>query len=688
MPILPVSNLTSIILDYDPDADIALIEHAYAFGLKAHEKQIRASGEPYFSHPVLVAEILTALKLDVASIATALLHDTVEDTEVTLEDIHQEFGEEVASLVDGVTKLSRIEFRSAKNKQAENFRKLFLAMSEDIRVLLVKLADRLHNMHTIEHISKEEKRRRIAHETLEIYAPLAERIGMRRMKDELQDMSFAVLQPKARESILQRLDYLRGEAEGTKMVSHIISEIERELHEGGLSDAVVTGREKSPHSIMLKMERKQVGFEQMADIMAFRIMVADVTECYHALGVVHAAFMTVPGKFKDYISTPKENGYQSLHTTVIGPENQRVEIQIRTPMMHEIAERGVAAHWSYKQGEPTTEGKQFGWIQNLLAILEDSEAAEDFLEHTKLEMYHDQVFCFTPRGDLQVLPRGATPVDFAYAIHSDIGNSCVGAKVNGHIVPLRYRLVNGDHVEVLRSKGQHPSPEWGQFVVTGKAKSEVRRYMRTQQRDEYTQLGKAMLERAFRQEEQEISEKILTPVLEPLKRKEIEDIYASIGEGTLSTRQVLDILFPAKKRLERLKRTLSFARLRRSKPRKSGDQAIPVKGLIPGLAVHFAKCCHPIPGDNIVGIVTTGKGVTIHTLDCETLENFSDTPERWLEVSWASDEEESGFYTGRLRVLLSHESGALATMANAIASDAGNITNLNIVSRSLISLKF
>ncbi|MGH7114986.1 MAG: RelA/SpoT family protein, partial [Stellaceae bacterium] len=490
-------ELVELVRSYDPNADEDALNRAYVYSMKAHGAQLRASGDPYFSHPVEVAGILAQMKLDSASIVTGLLHDTVEDTVATLDDIERVFGPEIGRLVDGVTKLSRIELQSDQTKQAENFRKLVLAMSADIRVLLVKLADRLHNMQTLHFISSEEKRRRIARETMEIYAPLAERLGMHRMKDQLEDLAFAELYADVRSGILSRLDFLRDK--GAVVVPRILAELERKLAEGGLK-AAVSGREKSPYSIWRKMQRKNVAFEQLSDIMAFRVLVGDIGECYHALGLIHSAYHVVPGRFKDYISTPKPNNYRSLHTGIIGPEQQRIEAQIRTREMHEVAELGVAAHWSYKQDAGKTEGRQYQWLRELLDILDHASGPEEFLEHTKLEMFQDQVFAFTPKGDLIALPRGATAVDFAYAVHSEIGDRCVGAKINGRLTPLRTELANGDQVEVITSKAQTPSPTWERFVVTGKARARIRRFVRTQQRTQYLDLGKAIVQKAFRQE--------------------------------------------------------------------------------------------------------------------------------------------------------------------------------------------
>ncbi|MBX6368781.1 MAG: bifunctional (p)ppGpp synthetase/guanosine-3',5'-bis(diphosphate) 3'-pyrophosphohydrolase, partial [Rhodospirillales bacterium] len=654
---------------YDPHADEDALNRAYVFSMKAHGSQKRASGDPYFSHPVEVAGILSQMRLDAASIVTGLLHDTVEDTVATLEDIERLFGPDIARLVDGVTKLSRIELQSDQTKQAENFRKLLLAMSEDIRVLLVKLADRLHNMRTLRFIKDPEKRRRIARETMDIYAPLAERIGMHQMKDELEDLAFAELYPEARESIIARLAFLKEK--GSALVEQIEAELRETLTKGGVA-AQVSGREKTPYSIWRKMQRKNVAFEQLSDIMAFRVVVDDLPSCYNALGVIHSAYPVVPGRFKDYISTPKPNGYQSLHTGVIGPERQRIEVQIRTRDMHDVAELGVAAHWSYKQGTPNTEGRQYRWLRELLDILEHASGPEEFLEHTKLEMFQDQVFCFTPKGDLIALPRGATPVDFAYAVHSEVGDTCVGAKVNGRLVPLRTQLANGDQVEIVTSKTQTPSPTWERFVVTGKARARIRRFIRLQQRQQYLDLGRSILQKAFRQEGHELQETRLEEALKKFGVPTLEDLYAKVGEGHVTGREVVHAIFPPKQEGKPAK----VVPLSRARKKASAENAVPIRGLIPGMAVHFAGCCHPLPGDRIVGIVTTGKGVTIHTIDCETLESFADAPERWLDVAWnAGRDGEKSVHVGRIDVTLGNEPGSLGSLTTIIGKNGGNITN-------------
>ncbi|MDY4841824.1 MAG: bifunctional (p)ppGpp synthetase/guanosine-3',5'-bis(diphosphate) 3'-pyrophosphohydrolase [Alphaproteobacteria bacterium] len=672
-------ELVDLVKSYDPDADEDALNKAYVFAMKKHGAQLRASGDPYYSHPVEVAGILTKFKLDSASIIAGLLHDTVEDTDTTVEEIRDNFGAQVAQLVDGLTKLAMIEQKSANNKQAENFRKLLLAMSEDVRVLLIKLADRLHNMRTLHFLKKPEKRARIAKETLDIYAPLAERIGMQEVKTELEEIAFAELHKEAHDSIVARLNFLREQ--GNNLVPKIISRLEKDMKDNGI-DADITGREKSPYSIWRKMQQKNASFEQLSDIMAFRICVDDIGACYQALGVVHSKYHMVPRRFKDYISTPKPNGYQSIHTGVIGPENTRIEIQIRTREMHEIAEKGIAAHWAYKQGQKAV-GKNFRWIRELLEILEQASNPEEFLENTKLEMYNDQVFCFTPKGDLIGLPINSTPVDFAYAVHSTVGDTCVGAKINGEIRPLRTILQNGDQVEVLTSKAQHPSTEWERFVVTGKAKAAIRRYVRAFKRDQFITLGQQLLERTFKGENLEFSEKGLVNILPNFEAESIDDIYAKVGEGLVTAWDVMKAVYPGYKqsKLGRVVKSLKVPVFKKSAKEKKSEP-LKIKGLIPGMAVHFAGCCHPLPGDRIVGIVTTGKGVAIHTIDCKLLEKYADEPERWLDISWG-DAATDAPHVGRLKVMLNNEPGALAELSNLVARNNGNIANLNIVYRTI-----
>ncbi len=683
----PVAALVDRVRAYDPKAETGLIEQAYALAADAHRDQKRDNGDPYIGHPLAVAEILASYRLDVASVATALLHDTVEDTGVTQRDLERQFGRTIAMLVDGVTKLTRLELNSDRTKQAENFRKLVLAMSRDIRVLLVKLADRLHNMRTLHFVPQQARRQRIARETMDIYAPLAERIGMESLKNELQTLSFAELEPEAFDTIRARLNFLRGQ--GADVIDEVCRDLMRVCVDSGVEVLEVTGREKSAFSIWEKMQRRNVQFEQLSDIMAFRIVVPTREGCYAALGAVHAAYPVIAGRFKDYISTPKSNGYQSLHTgvTLREPRNQKIELQIRTRDMHDIAENGVAAHWTYKQpdGSPA-EAQRFRWVQDLLEILENS-SPEDFLTNTKLELYQDQVFCFTPKGELIKLPRGATPVDFAYAVHSQVGDTTVGAKVNGRLMPLRHELQNGDQVEIMTSRGGTPSPQWERFVVTGKARARIRRYVQQQQRQQHLDAGRAALAKAFRQEGVDGSEKILDGALKALKQPTVPDLYVSVGNGTIGPRDVVVAAYPELRQSPRGPRMLPPMPSRLgSRPAGKPANDLPISGLVPGMEIHYAGCCHPLPGDRIVGIIATGKGVTIHTKDCPTLASFSATPERFIDVDWepnafATSLKKGEGYTGRLSVIIANTPSALATITNAIAKQDGSIANLRVANR-------
>ncbi len=677
-------ELVEKVKGYDRSANEEALDRAYVFSMKAHGAQVRASGDPYFSHPLEVAGILTDLKLDWASIVTALLHDTVEDTVATLDEIEGLFGPDIARLVDGVTKLSQLELQSQDTRQAENFRKLMLATSDDIRVLLVKLADRLHNMRTLSYIGSADKRRRIARETMDIYAPLAERIGMQGMKDELEELAFAELNPDASASISARLEFLRRESED--VVPKIVSELERTLAENGLM-AFVSGREKRAYSIWRKMQRKNIEFEQLSDIIAFRIVVENPEDCYRALGIMHTHYPMIPEQFDDYISTPKLNGYRSLHTAVIGPEQHRIEVQIRTIEMHDLAEYGVAAHWRYKQSDEHAGGRQYRWLRELLDILEQTSGPEEFLEHTKLEMFQDQVFCFTPMGELIALPRGATSVDFAYAVHSEVGDRCVGAKINGRVVPLRTQLKNGDQIEIVTAEDGTPSPTWESIVVTGKARARIRRFVRGSQRTEFARLGQAILEKAYRESGYKPSDAVVKRALGKFDAATIEDLQVAVGKGEFTGAQVLATIAPRKGRRTKKPgddddtgKVVPF----RARKKKADDETLPVpiRGLIPGMAVHYSNCCHPLPGDRIVGIVTAGKGVSIHTIDCETLDSFQETPERWLDVAWDLGPGAPESHVGRITLVVSNERGTLGSLTTVIATHLGNINNLKITNRT------
>lgn len=683
---LQFEELVEQLKSHDPYTDEELVRSAYDFCLKSHGSQLRASGDPYYTHPLSVAQILTDMRLDHYSVITGFLHDTVEDTLASLTDIERLFGSEIAKLVDGVTKLSQLELQSEHTKQAENFRKLVLAMSTDIRVLLVKLADRLHNMRTLQHITSDEKRRRIARETSEIYAPLAERMGMQQLKDELEDIAFGILNPEAKESVQSRLRFLYENADYT--VEAVIDEIKECLEASGLTDVQIIGRQKTPFSIWRKIQQKHVAFEQLSDIMAFRIIVDDIPHVYQALGAVHNKYLVLPNRFKDYISTPKPNGYQSLHTSLIGPFNSRIEVQIRTKLMHQIAEYGIASHWQYKQGA-SHDGRQYAWLRGLLEILDQTSDPEEFLEHTKLEMFQDKVFCFSPKGDLIQLPRGATPIDFAYEVHSAIGDHTTAVKINGRLMPLRTVLNNGDQVEIITSKTQNPSPTWERYVVTGKARSRIRKFVRQQKRQQFLELGKSILHKSFRQAHIEYNEKYLEDVAKHYNYANLDDLFTAVGEGLHAGSDVVQVfsslvkIHPEIVHSEPVELGTELTEL---KPlvrlNKKEDESVSIQGLISGMAVRFAGCCHPLPGDRIAGIVKTGKGVTIHTLDCDIVKSFKDL-DRVLDLSWKHAADPEHRYLGRIKVTFINKPGSLASLSMAISKQKGNIVNLKILSRTI-----
>jgi GTP pyrophosphokinase len=651
---------------YNPNADEALLNRAYVFGAKAHATQTRASGEPYFGHPLEVAAILTDLKLDDATIVTALLHDTIEDTEVTREEIAALFGEDIAQLVDGVTKLTRLELTSKESAQAENFRKLILATAKDVRVLLVKLADRLHNMRTIAHL-RDDKRQRIARETMDIFAPLAGRMGMQKMREELEDLCFDVLNPEARTSILRRFIKLRRET--GDLIPEITVAIEELLYEAKVP-ARVSGREKRPYSVWRKMEEKRVGFSQLSDIYAFRVVTDAEEDCYRAMGAIHRRWRVVPGRIKDYISGPKSNGYRSIHTTVSGPNAMRVEIQIRTREMDEVAESGVAAHWAYKEGRPGANRfavDPFSWLRDIADRINKGESPQEFIEHVKLDMFHDQVFCFTPKGDVIPLPRGATPIDFAYAIHSRVGDSCVGAKIDGRRAPLWTRLRNGQQVEIIRADAQRPSPVWMDMAVTGRARSAIKRALREDAREENIRLGREIARQAFERRGKELTEKALEAAARKLGRDRIEDLLEAIGAGEVTGRRTVETVYPPQGG-------------EAPEPRVEPD-APTVRGVRKGVATRFGACCRPIPGDRIVGI-QDGAGVVVHAIDCPTLEGHEDELDRWLDLRWDEDAASFATHVARISLTLSNEPGALARICGLIAEQRANIDNLTTAERT------
>ena len=696
-------ELVERILSYQPSANEALLNRAYVYAMKAHGNQKRASGAPYFSHPLEVAAILADMRLDDATIATALLHDTIEDTEATRSEIDALFGAEIGTLVDGLTKIKKLDLVTKKAEQAENFRKLLLAISSDIRVLLVKLADRLHNMRTLEHM-KPAKRKTIAEETMDIYAPLAGRMGMQWLREELEDLSFRWLNPEAYATVSERLRVLRQDNQG--LIDEIQGALTSKLKAARVK-AIVAGREKKPYAIWSKMERKQISLEQLSDIYAFRIVVPKVPDCYRALAVVHTSWHTVPGRFKDYISNPKQNDYQSIHTTIVGPKHQRVELQIRTEEMHSIAEYGVAAHALYKEGGsgkrvPAQDSSAYRWLTHLVGILLEGDNPEEFLEHTKLELFHDQVFCFTPKGRLIALPRGANCIDFAYAVHTQVGNTAVGAKINGRPMPLATPLRNGDEVEIVCSDAQSPPVAWERLAITGKARSAIRRASRDAVRLQYDKLGREILDRAFRRHGQAFSEEAIAKALPRLSQKTAEDVVTAVGRGELASGDVFRAAFPEEiagpmpKRRRQVKRAdegwFGLGKVMGLKFRwpgsggkgraegREGPEGIPIRGLKGGLPVKFAEG-GAIPGDRIVGILSPGQGITIYPIHAAALKAFDDEPERWIDVTWDIDEDDPQRFPAKIAVTAMNEPGSLAQIATVIGEVDGNIQNIRMTNQ-------
>jgi len=689
-------ELIDRVKQYNPAANEDLLNRAYVYAMRAHGEQKRASGDPYFSHPLQVAAILTDLKLDDATIAAALLHDTIEDTDATRAEIDRLFGHEIGHLVEGLTKLKKLDLVSKEAKQAENLRKLLLAIADDVRVLLIKLADRLHNMRTLEY-RPPEARRVTAEETLDIYAPLAGRMGMQEMREELEDLAFRDLNPDAYKVITERLETLAARSKG--WISEIEQQLARKLADSGIT-AEVSGRRKRAYSIWRKMERKAIGFEQLSDIFGFRVVVGNLAECYQALGIVHTTWPVVPGRFKDYISTPKQNDYRSLHSTVIGPGKQRVELQIRTREMQQIAEYGIAAHALYKDdaGSPTEmlsrESNAYAWLRRTIELLAEGSNPEEFLEHTKLELFHDQVFCFTPKGKLIALPRGATPIDFAYAVHTDVGNMAVGAKINGKIGPLSSALQNGDEVQILTSKAQTAPPAaWESIVGTGKARAAIRRATRAAIRDQYSGLGRRILERLCQRAKIGYSDEQLEGALPRLARASIDDVMSAVGRGEMKAADVVRAMYPDYKD-ERVTAAapqadsgwfgLNRAKAVKFKVPEKGESgtAIPIRGINSDLPVRFAPNGGAVPGDRIVGIMTPGEGITIYPIQSPALKEFEDQPERWLDVRWDVDEKQPQRFPAQLAVQSVNEPGSLAQIAQVIAEHDGNIDNIRMSRQS------
>ena len=673
---LRFNDVLERLTSYNPQADIELLKKAYVFSAKVHSGHLRLSGEPYLIHPLEVAGILTQLKLDVASVATGFLHDAVEDTLTTLKEVRENFGEEITQLVDGLTKISQISLRSTEEGQAENYRKMILAMVKDIRVILIKLADRLHNMRTLEYQSPE-KQMEIAHETLDIYAPLAHRLGIDWMKSELEDLAFKYLHPDLYEDIQRKI--AKKEKERTRYIDEVNRILMKKFYENHI-DGEVTGRIKQIYSLYLKMTDQNINFDQVYDITAFRVIVNTVKECYDVLGIIHSLWKPIPGKFKDYIGLPKENMYQSLHTSVIGPYGERIEIQIRTNEMHKIADEGIAAHWKYKEGRIIEEAddKRFTWLRQLLEWQRDLKDSAEFLETVKVDLFPNEVYVFTPKGAVKQFPRGSTPVDFAYAIHSDVGNHCVGAKVNRRIVSLKYEFRSGDTVEIMTSPNQKPSKDWLKFAKTSRAKTKIRQHFKTEEWEKSITLGKDLLEKELRkydlQQAKLIKSGELAKVASEFSFKDVDDLIAAVGYGKVTANQIIGKILPPE-RLEqhgeeeegRLKRLIQKV------TRGGSKDALLIKG-VDNIVVRYAGCCNPLPGDKVVGFITRGRGVTIHTSDCKNI--MDDDPNRRVDVEWDSAKEY--IYPVRIRIYSEDKKGMLADISNSITSNEANITNARV----------
>jgi GTP pyrophosphokinase len=656
-------DLIALVRTYNPRTNEPMVRDAWAFGHAMHEGQFRQSGEPYFTHPVAVAKILAEQQMDDATIVTALLHDTIEDTKASFSEVERRFGRDIAELVDGVTKLTNLQLNSKETRQAENFRKLFMATSRDLRVTLVKLADRLHNMRTIKSM-RPEKQAQKARETMDIYAPLAGRMGMQWMREELEDMAFRVLNPEARNSIIRR--FITLQRESGDVIQKITADMRSELEKEGI-EAEVFGRAKKPYSIWRKMQEKDQGFSRLSDIYGFRIITRNESDCYRVLGAIHQRWRAVPGRFKDYISQPKSNGYRSIHTTVSGRDGKRVEVQIRTREMHEVAETGVAAHWSYRDGERVV--NRFAvdpvrWIAQVTERFDEDHDHEEFLEAVKLEMYQDQVFCFTPKGDVIKLPRGATPIDFAYAIHTRIGSACVGAKVDGLRVPLWTRLKNGQSIEIITAEGQTPQATWIDIAVTGRAKTAIRRSLREEDRERFIKLGAELARVAFENVGKKATDKALRTAAKALAIEDTDELLARLGSAEITAREVVRAIYP------------DLAQ--RAGDEVSEDRA--VVGLVEDQSFRRAPCCQPVPGERIVGITFRGQGVVVHAIDCPALADFEEQPERWVDLRW-QDGTHKPVNTVTLDLTISNDAGVLGRICTLIGEQSANISDLTFTDR-------
>jgi len=672
-----LDDIVEKVLQYNSSADLDILRKAYVFCAKVHQGQVRLSGEPYLTHPMEVAGILAELKMDVPTIVTGLLHDTIEDTLTTSEGLRDLFGEEVANLVDGVTKIGKMIFRTSEERQAENFRKMLLAMARDIRVILVKLADRLHNMRTLE-FQPEARRRKIAQETLDIYAPLANRLGISWLKSELEDLSFRYLHPDVFYDLVAKVAKRKKERE--KYIEEVKRGILQKLRDQGIAGDV-SGRSKHLYSIFLKMQRQGIDFEQVFDLIAFRIIVENIRDCYAVLGIIHANWKPIPGRFKDYIAMPKANMYQSLHTTVIGPFGERMEVQIRTAEMHSIAEEGIAAHWKYKEkGSVVTsrDDKRFGWLRQLLEWQQELKDSREFMNTVKVDLFPEEVYVFTPRGDVMELPKGSTPVDFAYGVHTDVGHRCVGAKINGRLVPLKTQLSNGDIVEVVTSPHQTPSKDWLKYVRTSKARNKIRQWVKTEQREKSIELGKDLLEKELRKHGYSMNRALgsdaAAEAVEELGFHAVDDLLAALGYGKVSLGQVVTRLVPAEKLKTETPKPGRIGQVL-EKIRKKPSSAIKIHG-VEDIMVRFAKCCNPLPGDSVIGFITRGRGVTVHTSDCP--HSLEGDPERRIEVEW--DMKKKASRPAKIRVFCVDQKGMLANITGAITNCEANIISASVLS--------
>ncbi len=656
--------------DYLKEDEKQKVFQALKLSETAHSDQLRKSGDPFIIHPLEVAKILTSIKLDADSIAAGLLHDTVEDTNINFLDIKNKFGDQISELVQGLTKISKYSLKVKNQKFGENYKKLILATTKDLRVILVKLADRLHNMRTINFIEDESKRINIALETLEVYAPLAQRLGMKEWQDELEDISFKIINPDGRNSIIDRLEYLKSKDE------NIIDEIRYELKKTFLQEDIfckVQGRIKSPYSIWNKIKNKNISFEQLSDIMAFRIITNSTRECYRCLGIIHRSYPYIHGRFKDFISAPKSNGYRALHTSVLGPKNKKIEIQFRSNVMEQIADFGVAAHWKYKDPKKIKEKetKEYTWLHDLVDTMNSSNSQDELIQNSKLKVFQNDIYVFTPKGDLIELPKNSTTIDFAYAIHSQVGDKCVAAKINEKLQPLKTILNNGDQIEIITSEDSQPSPLWERFAVTTKVKSQLRRFFRSKKRDEHILFGKEILSNFFQKENYQLNDNIKEKIKEKYNIKSIDILYELLGTGRITAVSVIKKVYP------------EFNYVPSSSLKNKDNQSVPLKGLTAGMSYHIAGCCSPLKGDTIVGIVTAGIGVAVHTVDCQTLTSYEDVPDRWLNLSWESNNSFNSFFNARIVVVIKNEPGSLGKVTTVIAKNNGNISNINFSVRKI-----